>query len=1029
MKWFRCLTSLFFLFPAAFTLKAQVPKILPLKKVPVNTINYEQGLLYNETAAVITDTLGFTWVSTTVGLQRYNGYRLQNIDPVIGGDTVRIRSRVYFCGLKNGNLWISCKKGIIAYNPFTGIYTNVIKLPSLADDAFAIIPLTETIEGVWCLQAGRGMVIYNKDGKLIRNVPSTSTRVLDGIIHSDYLKSSSMIVSNGDHIFIRTVSKSILIFDTAQHHFEEFLLPGNQTEEPLLPGEQAMGIACNAGFFYVSTQHNVSKFSIADRKLIANYSLRNITTQPVEACGVYYIGNKRIIITVNDQLIELDDDLNNPRLLTTFSGQPLLVTGRVEQLYRDAFERIWLLTNDDIKRIQDKEIPFSYLKYPGTNGNFVRCLYFDEQSQQLLAGCINSGIQAYDSSSNPLWHGQLRTGEVKDILSIGKLSPNTYLIVTWIHGWYLLDLQRKKLSKFHFLADEKLKNAIYLNAFSSNIQRINDSTLMVAAVSNVFRCVFHGNALKSVKPMLPFYKTIDDRISCAYYSNDGALWIGQYQGLVYRMEKNGALETIHLPEKFTTRCFAEDAEHHVWIGTSSGLYACTTKGSLLKSFYRRSGLLNDCIYSILPLTGKSAVIIASNMGLSDVSLNGNIKNYTKELGLQDNEFNTASALISASGRYYFGGVSGITAFYPAALNRLQSKPILNMTRLVVDDSTYNSSGIWHGDTVRVKYDQNHLQFDFAAMGLLNADKYFYRYRMLGFGKDWQSTHEPIGIRYILQPGSYTLEVACSNELSGPEVKKSTLIIVDPPFWLRWWFFVIIGFFAIGTVVLIVTYYNKRRYQKTLQELMVKQRLQNQRERISRDLHDNLGAQANAIFYGTELLQKNKDPEHKLVDNLHDTARDMLTVLRETLWAMKITQVEAADLWLRILNFTRKIGTYYPGITMAITGEAPATLMLSASTALNMILIVQEAINNAVRHSDASIVSINSYHNNTSWRIEIIDDGKGFDISSRKSESYGLDNMAERANESGIAFVINSLPSHGTKVYLEVDPGKIESQLI
>jgi len=531
--------------------------------------------------------------------------------------------------------------------------------------------------------------------------------------------------------------------------------------------------------------------------------------------------------------------------------------------------------------------------------------------------------------------------------------------------------------------------------------------------------------------MLPFYKSIDDRISSAYYSSDGTLWVGLYHGDIYKMDKNDKIETINLPEKFSIRCFAEDAFHHIWIGTSSGLYVHTLDGHMLKSFYKSSGLLNDCIYSMLPLPNKSAVIASSNMGLSDISLNGNIKNYTKELGLQDNEFNTAAALITNSGKFYFGGVSGITAFYPTALNNLQNKPLLNMTRLVVNDSSYNSAGIWKGDTIRLKSAQNHLQFDFAATGPLNADKYFYRYRLIGFEKHWQSTHQPTGIRYILQPGSYTLEVACSNELSGTaEVKKSILIIIAPPFWLTWWFFVIIGLCVIGTVVLIVTYYNKRRYQRTLQELIVKQRLQSQRERISRDLHDNLGAQANAIFYGTELLRQNGNKGHELVDNLHDTAGDMLTVLRETLWAMKITEVEAADLWLRILNFARKIGTYYPNLKMNISGTPPAAFTINASMALNMILIVQEAINNAIRHSEASVISISSYSNDHSWRIEIIDDGKGFDLPAvkKKTESYGLDNMAERAQESGIKFSINSVPSHGTKVFLEIDLLKMESQL-
>ena len=352
-----------------------------------------------------------------------------------------------------------------------------------------------------------------------------------------------------------------------------------------------------------------------------------------------------------------------------------------------------------------------------------------------------------------------------------------------------------------------------------------------------------------------------------------------------------------------------------------------------------------------------------------------------------------------------------------------------MTKLVVNDSIYNSSDVWRGGTVRFNYNQNHLQFDFAALGPLNADKYFYRYRLIGFEKYWQNTHQPTGIRYILQPGTYMLEIACSNELSGTEVKKTFVVVISPPFWLTWWFFALVCMCVIGTVVLVVTFYNKRRYQKTLQEFILNQRLQNQRESISRDLHDNLGAQVNAIFYGTGLLKQTNDHEQKLVDNLHDTAGDMLTVLRETLWALKINEVEATNLWLRILNFARKIGNYYPAVKMDLSGSPAPVMTINASMALNIILIVQEAINNAVRHSEASIISITSYSGNNTWIIEIADDGKGFDIAavSSEAESYGLENMAERATESNIAFTINSMPAHGTKISLEISVSKMESQ--
>jgi len=475
MKGFKYLVCLFFMLTAALYLKGQGNLLLPLKKVPVNTINYEQGLLNNETATIITDTLGFTWISTTTGLQRYNGYTLENIDPVVDQDTIRIRSRVYIYGLKNGNLWISCKKGVLEYNPFTNAFKNIIPVIYNADEVFAILPLSETPEGIWCLKKGAGMVIFDKRGKLKKAVPSINTKILDGIIRSDFVKSSSSIANNRDHIFIRTSLNSILDYNTTTHRYEV-----------MKPNEEIFSITCNNYFLYIDMRQRISKYRISDKKFINDYPFNNITRQIVVSGTVYAIGNNRVIASVNDKVIEFDADLNNAKLLTTFNGRPMLLTGSVEHIYHDAFERIWLLTNDDIKRIQDKEIPFGYLKYPDAPNNFVRCLYFDKQTGQLLAGCINGGLQVYDSASNPLWHDPLQTNDFKDILAIDKLSTNTYLVITWSRGWYLLDLAKRKLTPFNFLADEDLKRHLYENTFSSNTQRLNDSTLLVASFPMFF---------------------------------------------------------------------------------------------------------------------------------------------------------------------------------------------------------------------------------------------------------------------------------------------------------------------------------------------------------------------------------------------------------------------------------------------------------------------------------------------------------------------------------------------------------------
>jgi signal transduction histidine kinase/ligand-binding sensor domain-containing protein len=1005
-----------FLVAIPFSLFAQVAPGGLLKKCPVNTINYEQGLLNNEVVNVITDSLGFTWVSSILGLQRYNGYTLENINPVIGGDTLKIKKPVCFFNLQNGRLWISGKQGVLEYDPRANSFKKIVAVNSAPNDYYGLIPVRETPQGVWCVEHGRGLVLYTLTGKLI----SVDQTIGPAVVEKMFGRYEWIAATNKDFIFI---------LDSQRKKIMEFSLSERRLVAVREVGTSILDITCSKNSVYVSTTAGVARYSIAGWKLLNTCSFKSNTAFALTFSHMCMVNDQRLIVSVNGDLFEYSADLSQRKTFTRIDGSPILLAGNAEQIYYDKFERIWIITNDDLKRIQDRDIPFAYLRYPAAANNFVRALYFDERKKQLLAGCFNGGLLLFDSLSNPVWKSPLVTDQVKDVLSIEKLNQDNYLVITWQKGWYLLNLPGRRLTKM-ILPKAMAPEILFNNSFSSNLQRINDSTLLVACSANVYKCIFKGDQLKVTYPMIPFVADGGAVSSFVYSASSGSLWVGCLNGTIFNQDKLGVISTMHLPDALLIRSMAEDADKNIWVGSNRGLYVYNPKGKRVADYFKSSGLLNDCIYSLLPLKSGSAVFAGSNLGLAYIGLNGVINNYTKDLGLQDNEFNTDAVCRTSDGKFYFGGISGISAFYPSSLTELMNKPILNVTRLIVNDSSYNSSaGIWKGDTIELQYNQNHLQFDFAAMGLLSADKYLYRYRIASFEKKWQSTYQPTGIRYTLSPGKYRMEVSCSNALSGQALNKYLTIIIHSPWWLTWWFLTIVAAAGVAIVIWTVSFYNKRKFQRELQELMIKQTIQVERERISRDLHDNLGAQANAIFYGTEQLKKHNGHEQNLVDELHDTAGDMLTVLRETLWAMRITQVGAAELWLRILNFAKKMGPYYSNLKIEISGSPPR-VSLNASMALNLVLIVQEAVTNAIRHADPSVITISSFSSAHSWQIEIADDGKGFDteLADKKRESYGIENMKERANQSGIGFRINSLPGTGTKVFLDIEVTKMESQL-
>lgn len=215
----------------------------------------------------------------------------------------------------------------------------------------------------------------------------------------------------------------------------------------------------------------------------------------------------------------------------------------------------------------------------------------------------------------------------------------------------------------------------------------------------------------------------------------------------------------------------------------------------------------------------------------------------------------------------------------------------------------------------------------------------------------------------------------------------------------------------------------REEERRLAEQAIVTAEENQRKRIAADIHDNLGVKANAILYSTELLQQDEIKNETLLTDLRDTAKDMLLILRETLWAMKSADVEATDIWLRIINFSKQITRYYPGTKLATTGAAPEMFTINSEVALNALLIIQEAVNNAIRHSTASIISIVSEPIDKGWQIKVEDNGIGFDVEAmrKKQDSYGLKNMVDRAKAAKLYIEIETQPLHGTAVIIRIPP--------
>ena len=202
------------------------------------------------------------------------------------------------------------------------------------------------------------------------------------------------------------------------------------------------------------------------------------------------------------------------------------------------------------------------------------------------------------------------------------------------------------------------------------------------------------------------------------------------------------------------------------------------------------------------------------------------------------------------------------------------------------------------------------------------------------------------------------------------------------------------------------------------------RLQEQRLRISRDLHDNIGAQLTFIISSIDNLKYGFDiKDEKLTSKLNKISEftsETIYELRDTIWAMNKNEISFEDLQSRISNYIDKADVYDDNIKFSFDVDTSVNHQktLSSIEGMNIHRIIQEAIHNSLKHASATEIKVSIEQLKSQLKICISDNGKGFQLDSVEKGS-GLTNMNKRAKHIGGELAILSERNEGTQVILKV----------
>jgi len=288
-------------------------------------------------------------------------------------------------------------------------------------------------------------------------------------------------------------------------------------------------------------------------------------------------------------------------------------------------------------------------------------------------------------------------------------------------------------------------------------------------------------------------------------------------------------------------------------------------------------------------------------------------------------------------------------------------------------------------------------------------------------------------------------------------------VITPPWWRRWWavtsciLFLLIalsGFVKwresalkkekalLEEKVAIRTRElqdEKEKVERTLTELKVTQgqliesekiaaieKLQqavlHERLRISRELHDEVGATLSSIsIFSQAAIQKNESgniaDSKSILEKIGETSRGVMSELNDVVWLINPLNDNLLKIIQRINNYTLPL-CRTSNISFEIKNAVPENLDLSIDKRKAIYLVIKEAVNNTLKYAAAKNLIIQFKKSFEALHISIKDDGRGFD-ENKPSLGNGLDNMRQRAKDVNGKIAFNSALQRGTEIVLEV----------
>lgn len=537
---------------------------------------------------------------------------------------------------------------------------------------------------------------------------------------------------------------------------------------------------------------------------------------------------------------------------------------------------------------------------------------------------------------------------------------------------------------------------------------------------------------------------------------NGQMWFGADNGKVFRKTENGFDKIADL--KSTISCIRMGRQNNIWIGTrGSGVFELDSRtGEIRRNYLSDKKGLSSSRISDIEIISNSMIAIAGYSGLDILSTSNNqIVQYNVSNGLPQNmvnslvtdndgmlwmstiagvcrfdprskefrSFDKRSGLVSIDnslnrgiklddGKIAFCGDRNILVFDPSKFNETSTPKKLHITDFKLFDSFLPVDSLLQNGGVTLEHWQNFFTISYSSLSYNDRENLKYYYRLEGSGNSWIRSESQLATTFAsLPPKKYVFMIRSENRDGKFSDITRLPITIRPAFYQTWWFLTAIAVLAVGGIYLF------HRYR--LQRLLEVHRL---REKVARDLHDDVGSTLTSINILSEVAKKDLQEDQTIVQNYLDrigkNSSQMMQAMDDIVWSIKPDNDQLHKIVARMREHASSVLDPLQIQYSFEADESKRTIKLDMEQRRNLFLIFKETLNNISKYAEATQVHITIQGEASTIDLMVKDNGKGFDTSETQSGN-GLLNMAQRSQVLGGQLMISSTLGIGTTVQLKL----------